>query len=116
MTLKSQIVTDAKTVFLNNDEFSETVSYTPDGSSAKSIKAIVMRPQIDVLDQDRGVVLANQVQLYISTDATEGVAAVKKSLDKVALKLLLSDAAATTFRITDVIGHDEGMWHLVATR
>lgn len=75
MTLASQIISDVTDVFLNSDEFAESVSYTPFGSSAKSINAVVeyeetveSSPQID----GRGRV--KRARMYISTDATDGVA------------------------------------------
>ncbi len=40
MTLKDQIASDVGTVFLNTDEFAETVTYNPDGESPVDISAV----------------------------------------------------------------------------
>ena len=45
MTLKQQINDDVVTVFLNTDEFAETISYTPKDGVATSIIAVVIRKE-----------------------------------------------------------------------
>lgn len=45
MTLKTQMTSDLS-IFLNTDEFAETITYTPSGGSATSISAIVEKDDI----------------------------------------------------------------------
>lgn len=116
MSLKNDLASDFANEFLSTDEFAESITYTPSGGSPKTIKAIVVRPQIDVLDQDRGRVLARQVEIQIANNSTTGVASVKKGFDQVALKLYLGDAANTTFVVSEIVKHDDGMWHLRLTK
>lgn len=77
MTLAQTIVDDVKDVYLVTDDFAETITYTPDGGAAKSIKAIVDRnedvepnPALDGLRRVR------RYEILISTNATDGIATV----------------------------------------
>jgi hypothetical protein len=44
MTLKTDILSDLDSVFFNNDEFSENLTYTPSGGKATTIKGIFTDP------------------------------------------------------------------------
>lgn len=43
MTLKQQMQDDVSTVFLDTDDFAESIRYTPDGGVATTINAVVDR-------------------------------------------------------------------------
>ena len=74
MTLKSQIAADVASVLLNTDEFAEDVTYTPSGEAAKSIKAVFDYEGFTPEDAEDGRVQRHDATLFISTDATLGIA------------------------------------------
>lgn len=115
MTLRDQILSDVKNTFLNSNEFAETVSYTPYGSSPRSIKSIVFRDRLAGDGPDRGVALTRRAEILIANDATEGVSSVDKGRDTVAFPLQLG-GANVTWTVLEVLSKDDGAWHLEVTR
>jgi len=113
VSFKDAVKQDAYTAFLNADEFAETVTYTPYGGEARSIKAIIERGRLEPAAEDHGRMLANSVEIMIANHAEYGVVSVNKGNDTVALKKTLGDESDTVFFVADVISHDEGMWHLL---
>lgn len=72
MTFKTRVASDVKDVFLNADEFAETITYTPHGGAAQTINAIVIR---DPAEPDEGGLGGQEYSLYADvTIATEDVA------------------------------------------
>lgn len=116
MSFKDNLSSDMA-VFLNSDEFGESITYTPHGGSPISIVALIDRdhpnPGRDDVRTDRQFPV-NTVQLTIAKHATLGVASVKERFDRVALKRKISDAGTTTFTITRIVEQDEGAWLLEA--
>ena len=45
MTLADQVATDVANVFINMDEFAETITYTPTGEAGASVTAVVERQE-----------------------------------------------------------------------
>jgi hypothetical protein len=112
MTFKDQIKSDALNVFLNTGEFAETVSYTPKGGSAKTIKAVVNRERPDPAAEVSNRAYFNQLEIMIANDATNGIAAINKDGDTVSLPLR-PGGVAVTFTVKDILSSDDGMWHLI---
>lgn len=111
MTFKADLLTDVKQVFLGgNDEFDESVTYTPGVGSAKSINALVVRDSLEPVKETAGRSLRNQAEVIIANDATAGVATIDKTRDKITL----NDREETSrkARIVEIIGSDDGVWHL----
>jgi len=74
MTFKSDLSKDVDEIFLNNDEFSEDITYTPDGGSDKTIKAIVDgidKIQSDVATRENET---DTIRITINSDTTLGIA------------------------------------------
>lgn len=115
MTLKSQLPGDAKAAFLNSDEFSELVTYTPNGGSPKIIKAVVVRERLQADGPDQGRVLNRQAEIYIANHATDGVTSVDKGNDTVSFPVFV-EGSAVPWKVVEVLGKDEGMWHLAVMR
>ena len=111
MTLKDQIKQDANRVFLNMDEFSEEITYVSAGLEAKVLKAIILRQKLEPGVENTGRSLKNQTEIFISTDPVEGIAEINRKDDRVTL----ADTEGTLqeARINDVLGKDDGMWHLL---
>lgn len=114
MTLKTRITSDYA-VFLNSDEFAESISYTPTGESAKSIKAVVVRENVNPDTQTQGRVMQRECELYIATDSTAGVETVTKGADTASFPVHYG-GSNVTWQVADVIGKDDGIWHLRMTR
>jgi hypothetical protein len=112
MTFKDQLAIDARQVFLNTDEHAEMIAYTPYGGTSKDIKAVVSRRGIEPGGEDSGRVLRNQVEILIANDADEGVIAVNKGGDVVALQER-EGGVMKNWRVLDIINQDAGMWHLL---
>ena len=115
MTLKSKLPEDAKGMFLNSDEFAELITYTPNGESPKVIKALVVRERLQADGPDQGRVLNRQAEVYIANHATEGVTSVDKGNDTVSFPVFV-EGSAVTWKVVEVLGKDEGMWHLAVMR
>lgn len=115
MTFKSQLDDDAVNVFLNSDEFAESITYTPSGGSPKTIKAVVSRERVDPDSQARGNVLINQAEIHIAKDSTYGVASVSKGADKVSFPAIIG-GSNSTWLVIDIIKHDDGMFHLLVQK
>ena len=115
MTLKSKLPEDAKAAFLNGDEFAESITYTPNGGSPKVIKALVVRERLQADGPDQGRVLNRQAEIYIANHATDGVTSVDKGNDTVLFPVFI-EGSAVSWRVVEVLGKDEGMWHLAVMR
>ena len=116
MTLKTEMVSDARNTFLNSGEFAETISYTPKGGSAKSIKAIVERSRLDSSSQDSGRIVGRQAEIWIANHATDGVASITKGEDLVSMPVHNEGGANVDWRVIDVMHKDEGVWQLLLQR
>lgn len=115
MTLKSQLSQDAISVFLNTDEFAEEVTYTPYGGTPSNIKAIIDRPRIRPAGLDAGGTLVNDIEIHIANHATYGVTSIKKGFDSVVLQRVVG-GDNEIFKVIDILGQDEGMWHLLVRK
>lgn len=113
-TLDTQLSTEAADFLA---DFGESITYTPDGGSAKSITAVVDRNPLASVPTAGRAVARNLVQVTLANHATTGVTAIKEGFDTVALKLRRDDAATTTLVIRRVIEaeSDAGMWRLEAS-
>ena len=115
MTLKSQLPEDAKSTFLNSDEFAESITYTPNSGSPKVIKALVVRERLQADGPDQGRVLNRQAEIYIANDAAQGITSVDKGNDTVSFPVFV-EGSAVSWKVVEVLGKDEGMWHLAVMR
>ncbi|MDD4980696.1 MAG: hypothetical protein PHC54_05460 [Candidatus Omnitrophica bacterium] len=111
-SFKEQLVSDAVNIFLNADEFAETITYLPKGGEEILIRAIVDRNQISPAGEDSGRLLQNQIRISIANSETYGVISVNKGEDIVSLPERIG-GADVDFVVADVISQDEGMWTLL---
>lgn len=112
MAFKENLAQDAAKTFLNSNEFAEDITYTPKGGTAKTIKAIVNRKRIDPAYEDAGRILLNQSEIFIANDEASGVASVNKGGDLVSFAEVIG-GALIEWVVVDILGQDEGMWHLL---
>ncbi|MDD5566230.1 MAG: hypothetical protein PHG31_05015 [Candidatus Omnitrophica bacterium] len=111
---KERLNNDAVLTFLHTSEFAETIVYTPKGGTAKQIPAIVDRKRLIPSGEDSGRTLVNQIEILIANDAENGVISINKGGDTVSLPERIGDASVS-WVVADILGQDEGMWHLLIT-
>lgn len=72
MSLKDRLKSDMTDVFLNTDQFAETIIYKKRNGTQRTIKAIVYRDdERGRMEVDHGV--AHVLSVYVTNDATLGV-------------------------------------------
>jgi hypothetical protein len=105
-----------KSTFLDDTDFSESVSYTVSGAAAKTINAVVFRKGIKQFGQ-RGDGQANSyqsiydVEITISKNATDGIAAVTVNADKVSVPLNVG-GTAVVWVVAGIVFQDLAIWKL----
>jgi len=78
MTLKTRIAADVLNTFLNSDEFADDGTYTPYGGEAQSITGVFTEELSETRDGPDGPYDVRTGRLFISTDATSGIASPAK--------------------------------------
>lgn len=115
MSFKDQINRTAKCAILDTGEFAETITFTPYGGSAKSIKAVVDRHDLNTIGVDQNLSLSRQCRVHVANDATYGITSVNERQDKVTLPPVEGETAVD-WLVSRVLYKDEGMWGLLCTR
>lgn len=78
MSLKDEIIADAGRVFLNSDDFAESVVYHPhwyptdEPRVPRTIKAVVIRNQVAAYTPD-GETILPELEIRVANDATTGI-------------------------------------------
>lgn len=111
MSFKDQLSVDVINCYLNNAEFAEVITYTPEGQADREINAIVVRGRLEPGSEDQGRGLQNQVEIYIANDSIEGITSVDKKDDRITLNDV--EGTSREARIIEVLHKDEGAWHLL---
>lgn len=110
MTLKDSIKADSSAIFLNVDEFAESVVYKPRNGGARTIYAIVDRDPPAVYDAAGNVVLP-AFRLSVRNSCTLGISSKELDTggDSVELVRKLGDAVPVTVSIMRMAYQDEGV-------
>jgi len=116
MSLKEQIQKDMVNVFMNSDEFAESIMYSPADSTDREINAIVNRERLkpDPLSDNRK--LSRQAEIYIANDPDSGVSKVIKGQDKVSFPVYEGDTESVDWVVVDVLEQDLSGWKLLVQR
>lgn len=109
MTFRTQTLTDFLNL-LNTDEAAETISYTPSGGSASSIKGFINRAPINAGAADNNMTLTNECEVFIANDATYGRTSISKQ-DTLAFPKRIGDSNST-WRVIEIIEKDDASWRL----
>ena len=115
MSFKTQVKQDAAKGFLNANEFAESVVYTPKAGVPKTITSVVNRKRLDPASEDIGRVLINQCEIFIANDAAAGIASISKGGDIVSFPENIG-GSAINWIVADILGQDEGIWHLLVQK
>ncbi len=115
MTLKDQLLIDASAVFCNADDFAESVVYHPhrffgeEARAARTITAVVIRPQVQVLTEDGEGVLP-LFEIHVANSNEIGISSDEIDVGKDEIELPVRDGKDPERRtITRLIDHDQGM-------
>jgi hypothetical protein len=109
MSLRDTIEADALTVFCNDQDFAETVTYWPRVGSSRSIKAVVFREQITAFTEDRETNLP-MFQVHVTNSATTGISSEELDTGGDSIELPPRDGKTAQRRsITQLITQDHGM-------
>lgn len=116
MTLRALITDDATSVFLNTDDFAETVTYKPrlfangDARPNRSISAVVIRDLISVVSEDGGEVVLPSFEVHVANDSTSGISSDELDLGGDKLSFPVRDGMTAMDRaIVRLITQDHGM-------
>ena len=115
MAFKDQLKLDALNCLLNTNEFAENIRYTPKGGTQKTIKAIVNRKRLIPGGEESGRILQDQLEIFIANDSVYGVSSVNKGGDEVLFPEILG-GIDVSFVIVDILGEDQGLWHLLVQK
>jgi hypothetical protein len=107
MTLKSSITNDVSAIFLNTDDFAETIVYFFRAGGSVSINAIVDRDPPAIYDAGGNIVLP-AFTIEIADSSSSGVAksAIDTGGDEVELMAEFGDVAVTRVTVVQEISGD----------
>lgn len=112
MTFKDDLATDLANIFLDTDEFAETVVAYQAGKAAggaKSIDAIVDRGAPEPFGLGDAGALVHDAEVTIANDATTGLDSITDQVTEFDLALVLGGPVLTV-RVVGIISQDEGAW------
>jgi len=115
MSFQDQAKADFINNVLNTDECAEDITYTPKGSTAKPIKAIVERKGLLNAGEVSGRILVEQVEIIIANDSEYGVEEINKGGDTVSLPERIG-GDIVTFRVVHILNQCPVSWHLLLER
>jgi hypothetical protein len=72
VTLRAQITSDVAAVFLNNEDFAETLYYKPKDSDQRTLTCVVDEDD-DYQDQDTGIMHKRVLSVFASRSASTGI-------------------------------------------
>jgi hypothetical protein len=87
----------------------ESVTYTPSGSAAQTVNAVVTRDGLQARAEDNSARLEYPVEILISRD---DIATVNVHGDTVALKRRVSDSSNSTMRVAALLASEGALWRL----
>jgi hypothetical protein len=103
MTLRETIARHAANVLNRSDHFGESVTYTPNGGSPITLRAVVDRRDIEPTEATARVA-RHSAYVFLPTS---GLTDYPQAGDRITLAITLG-ASATSCRVTNVIEEDEG--------
>ena len=111
MSLEKKFIEDSNSVFLNDSEFAEKITYISSTSKAILIDAVVVRQGLEPGAENVGRSLRNQAEIYVANDGISGIIKLDKKDDRIIL--IDFEGIKRSARINEVLSRDQGMWHLL---
>jgi hypothetical protein len=116
VTLRGAITDDASSVFLNADEFAESVTYKPrlysvgDSRVNRPIKAVVIRELVQVVSEDGGETVLPSFEVHVANDSTLGISSDELDTGGDKISFPVRDGMVATDRaIVRLVTQDHGM-------
>lgn len=107
---------DAASVFINTDEFAESVTYKPrlksgdTRASTRAINAVVIREQAATVDEDGNETIAPIFEVHVANDSTIGISSTELDLGGDEISFPVRDGQTATDRaINALMFIDNGM-------
>jgi len=110
MSFKELQLEDARNSLLNTDEFAEEIEYAPYGQWPITIKAVIVREQLEPGSENMARSLRREAEVYILNDEDEGVTSIDKKNDRITLTDTEGDEIIA--RVTEILQKDDSMWRL----
>ena len=109
MTLKDMIQADSLNVFINADEFAESVVYIKRPGITRTINAVVFRQSVGSSDEAGGISVPF-FEVHVANSDTLGIASTEINLGGDLIRLSVRPGMDTSDRaIMSIIEQDEGM-------
>jgi hypothetical protein len=86
VSLRDAIQSDPASVFLNTDDFAETITYHPrtyrpsDTRTPRSIVAVVIREQMQQVSEDGGETITPVFEVHVANDPATGISGTELDL------------------------------------
>jgi hypothetical protein len=116
VTLRDAITDDASSVFLNTDEFAESVTYKPrlysvgDSRVNRTINAVVIRELVQVVSEDGGETVLPSFEVHVANDSTLGISSDELDTGGDKISFPVRDGMVATDRaIVRLVTQDHGM-------
>ena len=113
MSFKELQLEDARNTLLNADEFAEEIEYAAYGEWPITIKAVIVREELEPGSENMSRSLRREAEVYILNDEDEGVTSIDKKNDRITLTD--TDGDEIIARITEILYRDDSMWRLHIT-
>lgn len=112
MSFKDQISTDTATVFMNDKEFAEQITYIARSGDSIVINAIVIRNRIEPSVQNTMRSVRKHCEVYIANHADSGVEAVDIGNDTISFPEYPGQDVSD-WVVEEIIEFDKGIWRLL---
>ena len=112
MSFKDDLAADFASIFLETDEFAETVVAYQSGKAAGggvSISALVDRSTPELFGLGDSSELVHDAEVTIANDATTGLASITEHTTEFDLPLV-EGGPALTVRVISIVSQDAGAW------
>jgi hypothetical protein len=109
MTLKQQIIDDVEDVFLDTDEFGESITYTPTGGADVSILASVNKTSVNSGYFDDGSSDNTAIEVMIGREAVTGI-------ENPVLGDQIETKDGAKYKVSTILNQDDATTFLLAAR
>lgn len=109
MTLKDMIQADSLNVFINDDEFAESVIYRTRAGGSRTINAVVMRQAVGDSEESGGASIPF-FEVHVANNVTYGITSTEINLGGDTIDIAVRPGLTASARaIIAIVEQDEGM-------
>lgn len=110
MTFAQQLLIDRDVVFLNQDEFAESITYYPAGGGKRSITAVVMSHKTENDKQRDRTIAITTLKILVSNDPATGVD--RPQFKDSILRSIAEDPHQTKYNFHEIVFADTTSYEL----